>query len=252
VYYATKPGEVIDSWHIAGDLVIQTTGVVIKNSLIDGHVDNDSLPLVTSFTITDSTVGPAACDTEGWPSLNAHDFTATRVFLRGHQDGLDVVGDNATMSDSFIQPCYQPPEVVGHDGFHSDGVQDQCGGVCAHMTFTHNTFDSRAFYNGTPTGNSAIYLGSPYNGTGMNAADVVLVDNMFLGGGYSVALWWDNVGDKADWVLKNNVWVQGSWAYGPSDAENTCDHQIWSGNSIVTIDANYALASTVSPANCIN
>lgn len=252
VYYATTPGEVIDSWHIAGDLVIQTTNVTIKNSLIDGHVDNDSLPSVTSFTISDSTVGPAICDTQGWPSLNAHDFTATRVFLRGHQDGIDVVGDNATVSDSLVQPCYQPPEVVGSDGFHSDGVQDQCGGICGHFTFTHNTFDSRAFYNGQMTGNSAIYLGSPYNGTGNNAYGVTLQNNLFMGGGYTTALWWNNVGGGANWIISGNAWAQGTWAYGPDDSVNTCSHQSWSGNTIVTVDANFAVTSTVGASNCID
>jgi len=251
-YYANTPGQVIDSWHITGDLVIQATGIVIKNSLIDGHVDNDSLPLNTSFTIPDSTVGPATCDTQGWPSLNAHDFTATRVFLRGHQDGIDVVGNNATVTDSFVQPCYQPPEVVGSDGFHSDGVQDQCGGTCTHMTFVHNTFDSQAWYNGQRTGNSAIYLGSPYNGTGQNAGDVILQNNLFLGGGYTTALWWDAVGDQANWIISGNAWAQGTWAYGPTDSANTCSHQTWSGNTIVTVNASYAVTSTVSPLNCIN
>ncbi len=251
-YYANTPGEVIDSWHITGDLVIQATGIVIKNSLIDGHVDNDSLPLNTSFTIVDSTVGPATCDTQGWPSLNAHDFTATRVFLRGHQDGIDVVGNNATVTDSFVQPCYQPPEVVGSDGFHSDGVQDQCGGVCTHMTFVHNTFDSQAFYKGQRTGNSAIYLGSPYNGTGQNAGDVILQNNLFLGGGYTTALWWDAVGDQANWIISGNAWVQPTWSYGPTDSANTCSHQTWVGNSIVTVNASYAVTSTVGPLSCIN
>jgi hypothetical protein len=251
-YYANTPNQVIDSWHITGDLVIQATGIVIKNSLIDGHVDNDSLPLNTSFTITDSTVGPATCDTQGWPSLNAHNMTATRVFLRGHQDGIDVVGDNVTVTDSLVQPCYQPPEVVGSDGFHSDGVQDQCGGVCTHMIFVHNTFDSQAWYNGQRTGNSAIYLGSPYNGTGQDAGDVILQNNLFLGGGYSTALWWDAVGDKANWIISGNAWAQGTWAYGPTDSANTCSHQTWSGNSIVTVDTNYAVTSTISSLNCIN
>ncbi len=251
-FYANTPGQVIDSWHIKGDLVIQATGIVIKNSLIDGHVDNDSLPANTSFTISDSTIGPAACDTQGWPSLNAHDFTATRVALRGHQDGIDVVGDNVTVTDSLVQPCYQPPSVVGSDGFHSDGVQDQCGGPCGHLTFIHNTFDSRAFYQGQMTGNSAIYLGSPYNGTGNNAYAVTLQNNLFMGGGYTTALWWDNVGTATNWIISGNAWAQGTWAYGPDDSVNTCNHQTWSGNTIVTVNDDFVTASTIAPNNCVN
>jgi len=246
-YFATTPGQVIDSWHITGDLVIQTTGVVIKNSLIDGHVDNDSYPSVTSFTITDSTVGPATCDTQGWPSLNAHDMTATRVFLRGHQDGLDMVGDNVTVTDSLLQPCYQPPEVVGSDGFHSDGVQDQCSATCSNLTLTHNTIDSRALYKGQFMGNSALNLGSVPDGSHMRA--VTLRDNQFLGGGYSTSLTWDA---GVSWIITNNTWVQGTWSYGPTDSEGTCGQQIWSGNSIVTSDANFAITSTVSSQGCVN
>ena len=298
-YYAKTDGEVIDSVHITGDLVIQASNVIIKNTFIDGHVDNDTLTTLpnTSFTITDSTVGlqvdttklppMPGCSTEGYPSINGHDFTATRVLLQGHQDGVDVVGNNVKVTDSFIQPCFQPAAVVGSDGFHSDGVQDQCGGVCAHMTFVHNTFDSRAFYqrkNSDPTqqyqagpvagyhtamsGNSAIYLGSPYNGTGQNAADVTLQDNMFLGGGYTTALWWDNVGDKANWVVTNNAWVTtddyafdkwsegkwayGTWAFGPVDTESNCSHMTWSGNSVVKIDSNYKVTTIVGPQPCVN
>ncbi|HSX07452.1 MAG TPA: hypothetical protein VLG11_01010, partial [Candidatus Saccharimonadales bacterium] len=246
-YYANTPGEVIDSWHITGDVVIQATNVTIKNSLIDGHVDNDSLPKVTSFTITDSTVGPATCDTQGWPSLNAHDFTATRVFLRGHQDGVDMVGDNVTVIDSFLQPCYQPPEVVGSDGFHSDGVQDQCSTTCSNLTLTHNTIDARAIYKGQPTGNSALNLGSVPDGSHMRA--VTLRNNQFLGGGYTTSLVWDA---GVAWTIAGNVWVQGSWAYGPTDSSGTCANQSWSGNAIVNVDASFAVSSTVSSQGCVN
>lgn len=112
-------------------------------------VDDDTAS--SSFTITDTTVGTATCETGGFPSIDGHDFTATRVLLRGHQHGVDVTGDNVSVTDSFTQPCYLPPEIVGGDGYHSDGVQDQCAATCTGLQLTHNTIDARAFYAGEPT-----------------------------------------------------------------------------------------------------
>ncbi len=245
-YTVTTAGAVIDNWHVTGDLDVKAANVVIKNSQIDGTVNNDGYA-GTSFTITDSSVGPASCATNGLPSLQGHDFTATRVYLRGHQDGVDMSGDNVTINDSFLQPCFQPASVVGGDGFHSDGVQDQCGAACSNLSMTHNTVDARAFYQGNPTGNSALNLGSAADG--LNMRSVTLINNMFLGGGYSTALQWDA---GAIWTVTNNVWVNGSWAYGPVDANSTCSHQNWSGNSIVTINASYGVTSTVSAQGCVN
>jgi len=268
-YTVNADNTIIDNWHVTGTLVIAAKNVTIKNSQIDGTVYNDSgepAQLSSSFTITDSSVGPSPrivngdptlkdangnplCNSGGLPSLDGHDFTAARVYLYGNQDGVDVTGNNVNVSDSLIQPCFLPG---GTDGYHSDGVQDQCGGPCGNFTFTHNTFDSTALYNGTPTGNSAVYLGSAYNGTGYNAYGVTFKNNMFMGGGYTHELLWDNVGSKTNWIFDSNVWVNKSWAYGPDDAAGTCSHMNWTNNTAVTIDTNYAITSTVGPVDCVN
>jgi hypothetical protein len=245
-YTASTDGEVIDSWHITGDLIIDAADVVIRNSQVDGTVDNE-VAAGSSFRIADSTVGTTTCATGGWPSINGHDFTATRVRLQGHQDGVDMVGDNVTVADSYLQPCYLPPEVVGSDGYHSDGVQDQCATACANLTLTHNTVDARAFYNGEPTGNSALNLGSEADG--FNLRNVTLQDDMFLGGAYTTSLWWDA---GASWTVTGNVWVAGTWTYGPISAQDTCAHQVWSGNAIVTVDSDYRVTATVSGTGCID
>ncbi len=266
-YTITTDGTVADNWHVKGVLVVHAKNVVIKNSQIDKTVYNDdSVP--SSYTIMDSNVGPSPikdattgaltltdssgnrlCNSGGLPSLNGHDITAARVYLYGNQDGIDPGASNVNVTDSLIQPCFLPG---GVDGYHSDGVQDQCGGPCGNFTFIHNTFDSRAYYNGTPTGNSAVYLGSPYNGTGNNAYGITFRNNMFMGGGYTHELLWDNVGDKSNWIFDSNVWADGTWTYGPVDAENTCSHMTWTNNSIVTIDTNYNVTATVKPLGCIN
>ena len=245
-YTATTDGEVIDSWHITGDLVVEASDVVIKNTQVDGTVDNE-VAQASSFSISDSTVGTTSCVTGGWPSINGHDLTANRVYLRGHQDGLDMVANNVTIVDSYLQPCYLPPEIVGSDGYHSDGVQDQCSTTCSNLTLTHDTIDAMAFYNGQPTGNSALNLGSEADG--FNLQNVTLEDNMFLGGAYTTSLWWDA---GASWTVTSNVWVADTWAYGPISAQDTCSHQAWSDNSIVNVDSGYHVTSTVIGTDCID
>jgi hypothetical protein len=245
-YYATTNGEVIDAWHITGSLVIKASGVVVTRTQVDDVVDNEVAP-GSSFTISDSTVGTATCVTGGWPSVDGHHFTATRVLLQGHQDGVDVVGDDVTIADSLLKPCYLPPEVVGSDGYHSDGVQDQCAAACSNLIMRHNTVDARASYDGVSTGNAALNLGSAADGLMMRA--VTLENNMFLGGGFTTDLRWD-AGVK--WKVTGNVWVAGSWTYGPISTEDTCSHQTWSGNSIVTADAAYHITGTVGTTGCVD
>lgn len=245
-YTVTTDGAVIDSWHITGSLIIEASGVVVTRSQIDDVLYNEG-DAGSSFSISDSTVGTGTCVAGGWPSVDGHHFTATRVLLQGHQDAIDVVGDDVTVTDSFLQPCYLPPEVVGGDGYHSDGVQDLCAAPCSNLTLRHNTIDARAFHNGVATGNSALNLGSEADGLMLRA--VTLENNLFLGGGWSTDLRWDA---GVAWTVTGNAWVAGSYTFGPISTEDTCSHQVWSGNSIVNVDADYRITGTVKATGCID
>jgi len=242
-YTVTTADTVLSAYHITGSLIIKATGVTVTDTQVDGYVDNEATA-ASSYSITDSTVGTGSCDSTGLPSLNGHDITATRVLLQGHQDGVDVTGNNVSLTDSFLQPCYLP---LGSDGFHSDGVQDQCSSTCSGVILTHDTVDARAIYQGVPTGNSALNLGSSADGRHVRA--VTLRDDLFLGGGYTTALTWDA---GAAWTVVGNAWAEGSWAYGPIDAEGTCGHQTWSGNTLVNVDASYRVTGTVSATGCVD
>lgn len=252
-YTASTNGEVIDSWHITGNIILSASNVQIKNTQIDGNITNEGptggVYKNASFTVADTTIGTTTCNRDGQPSINGHDFTATRVLLQGHADGIDVIGNNVNVQDSYIHPCFLPASIVGSDGYHTDSIQDQCNteitSYCAHITLTHTTFDSNV-----TNGNSAANLGS--NADGNALADVTLRNNLFLGGGYTTALIWDGNGDKANWIVADNAWVNKTWAYGPIDTETTCSHQTWSGNKIVTVDSNYNVTSTISTADCVN
>jgi hypothetical protein len=107
--------------------------------------------------------------------------------------------------------------------------------------------DARASYEGTPTGNSALNLGSAADGEMLRT--VTLKNNMFLGGGYSTDLMWDA---GVNWIVTGNVWVDGSYAYAPISTEGTCGHQTWSGNSIVDINTDYQVTDTVDTTDCVD
>lgn len=245
-YTATTAGQVIDSWHITGDLVIQAANVVIKNTQVDGTITNDGIAN-TSYNVSDSTVGTATCALGGQPSLNGHDITAIRVLLQGHADGIDMGGDNVTISDSYVKPCFLPGSIVGSDGYHTDGVQDQCSATCSNIALTHDTFDARAYYGGQSMGNSALNLGS--SADGLHIRNVTLANNLFMGGGYTTDLRWD-AGNY--WTVTNNAWVSGAYAYAPISTEGTCAQQNWSGNTLVAIDSAYNVTGTIAPQPCVD
>ncbi|MFB9708488.1 hypothetical protein ACFFR2_16285, partial [Streptosporangium nondiastaticum] len=75
----------------------------------------------------------------------------------------------------------------------------------------------------------------------MNAT---VTDNLIMGGTYSIQL----RNGRGRLVMRDNKLVDGSWVYGPVDSE--CAKIDWSGNSLVTIDEQYRVTSTVGPLPC--
>jgi chitodextrinase len=248
-YTATTDGEVIDARHITGNLTIWANNVVVKNSQIDGSVDNErsvgSNTTHYSFTITDTTVGPATgCIT--YPGIGESDFTATRVLVRGHDDGFRMGSSNVTITDSYANLCWNPPSLAPPDGSHSDGIQNYCSSICANLVLNHNTIDAQNINNMTGDART-IYLGSNADGAGIS--NITVTDNLLRGGGYSI---YSQYRGGSAWVFRNNHIVNNSWRYAPVTGEGTCANQDWSGNSIVTIDSLYNITATTSPLACIN
>jgi hypothetical protein len=218
----TKPGTVLDAVHVPGNLLITANDVTITNSQIDGQImgvyDNKRY----SFTVSDSTVGPTdRCDTA--PGILDAGFTATRVHIRGHGDGFSVSGDNVTIKDSFVLLC-------SNSGDHSDGIQSV--GASKNLTFHHNTVDQRK----APSHTAPVFLVDPTQG-------VTVTDNLLIGGTYTV-----QIRTAPGAVARNNAVVADSWNYGPASID--CANTDWSGNSLVTIDNNYNVTSTVGPLPC--
>ncbi|WP_277306244.1 DUF4082 domain-containing protein [Spongiactinospora sp. TRM90649] len=225
-YAVTKAGTVLDGVHIPGHLVIHADNVKITNSRIDGSVINANGPKTFRFEVSDSTIGrEGACETQ--PGIGQDKYTATRVKIIGHSDGFRASGDDIAIRDSFVKLCSNP-------GDHSDGIQSYKTGKG--LIFDHNTVDQRAARDIT----APIFLVDDQQ------EDVVVTDNLVMGGTYSIQV--RNVAGQA--VVRGNRLVNKSWVYGPT--ESNCGKVQWSDNKLVTIDESYRVTSTVGPLNCVN
>ncbi|MFF3442167.1 right-handed parallel beta-helix repeat-containing protein [Streptosporangium sp. NPDC002721] len=223
-YRVRTPGAVLDGVHITGDLLVHADDVVIRNSRIDGGVINADGDKTFRFTITDSTVGPAqGCQT--LPGVGQDKYTATRVHVRGHSDGFRASGDDIVIKDSYIHLCSNP-------GDHSDGIQTYHTGKG--LVFDHNTIDQRDAEDAT----APIFL------VDEQIVDASITDNLVMGGTYSIQL----RNGRGKLIMRDNKLVDKSWIYGPVDSE--CGAIDWAGNSLVTIDQNYRITSTVGPLAC--
>jgi hypothetical protein len=223
-YRVSTPGTVLDGVHISGDLLITAQNVTIKRSQIDGGVLDEYAGKHYSFTITDSTVGPASgCLTS--PGIGEANYRATRVLIRGHGDGFRASGDGIDIQDSYVRLCSNP-------GDHSDGIQTYLTGKG--LVLNHTTIDQR----NVSSFNAPIFIVDD------QTEDVTVTNNLVMGGTYTIQL--KNFHGSA--VVKYNRVVNKSWAYGPVEAD--CPRIDWSGNTLVTIDANYGISSVVGPLPC--
>jgi hypothetical protein len=224
--YTARAGEVVEGKRITGELRIDGNGVVIRKSEIYGDVKNYG---TNSFTIEDSLLGPpSGCSGEA--ALGNNNYTARRIKLRGHGEGLRIEhGNNVAVYDSYIKLC-DP----GGDA-HSDGIQGYIGGT--NVRIEHNTIDQRPVPLARVT---APIFWSDDSGGGLQ-----VINNMFAGGGYSIRIY--HFGGS-NHTFSGNKLVNGSWGFGPTDSD--CGKINWSNNSLVDVDSNYNITRTVGALNC--
>ena len=224
-YRVTKDGTVLDSVHVPGNLLITAHNVTVRNSQIDGFVTDEYENVDYSYSITDSTVGPATgCDSQ--PGVGEGSFSARGVLIRNHGDGFRDSGNDIEIHDSYVHLCSNP-------GDHSDGIQSYMGGH--NLILDHNTLDQRDAKDIT----APIFLTD-------QTSNVTVTNNLVAGGTYSIQV--RNASGTV--VVQGNRMVDKTWAYEPVDAD--CGKIQWSGNSIVTIDGGYNVISTVGPLNCMS
>jgi hypothetical protein len=218
----TTPGQVVENKRVTGSINVRADNVVIRNSQIDGAVINDSTATRYSFTIEDSTVGPATgCSSFGNGGIGVANYTARRVVVRNFPDGFRVAGSNIMIQDSYAVLCSANPND------HSDGIQAYGAENGKNITIQHNTIDQTKVTNGAAT--SPIFLPGE-DRQGNNGATISVVDNLLAGGGYTLRAY----GPTFPSITGNKI-VDKSWDYGPVDL--SCETiGTWSGNAVVTAD----------------
>ena len=219
------PGQIYEGKHVTGSIFVAAANVTIRKSQIDGNVVNHNYG-DPKFTIEDSTVGKEGSCTKD-TAIDESNYTATRVKVLGHGDGFGVSGvGNVLIQDSFVKLCSSDAS------YHSDGVQGYLGGT--NVRIIHNTIDQRPAAIGAT---APVFFSD-------NSKDADVQDNLLAGGSQTIRVYY--FGGKN--IVKNNRVVNKSWVYGP--VSSSCDKITWSGNTLVTIDANYKITSTVGPLAC--
>jgi hypothetical protein len=119
----TTAGTVIDGARVDCSLSIQAAGVVIRNSLINGTVENAD-EASFGFTIQDSEVDVGDRDGTGIANSN---FTVLRVEVRGGNRSINC-WRNCTVRDSWVHGQFRDETGV----FHESGIRMGSGGTIVH------------------------------------------------------------------------------------------------------------------------
>ena len=147
-------------------------------------------------------------------------------------NGSRWVADEGTNHVNVSSPT--SPNNAPCDG-HPDGVQ---GYVGPHAFITRNTFDMHSYGPGT-CNDAPLFIADSSLG-----ADVI--DNAFLGGGYSERL------HSGHFTSYNNRIARNEWGYGPitcgGESSFVLDHQ--SGDLVADFDANYHVTGTYQAVTC--
>lgn len=260
----TTPGEVIDGWHVTGRLLVNAPNVTVKNSWVEGYLDNEATALgAARLTVRDTTVGPTSgCNDD--PGVGEHDYTALRVRITNHGDGFRVSGSNVTVQDSFVQTC---DSVQNHD----DGMQVYCPAPplpqpCRNVIMNHNTLSVANTQDFT----APLFGGSDPGGSNGQLADSAFTSNLLWGGVFSVYLTGSGLDiehnrvDTNRWVIPTGQTCaelnpgygtdtpQGcaydGWVYASSSV--SCATATWIDNRAVTVDASWQVTSTGASLDC--
>jgi chitodextrinase len=180
----TTPNTVIDGKRM-GCVSINTTGVVIRNSVIscDGS-DYYSVDVGASGSVTveDSNIDCQSHNSNGAGRMN---ITLRRVDISLCENGLSVAHD-VTVEDSYIHDLYMG------GGAHADGMQFE--NAANNVTIRHNTIYGVGS-NGQ-LGTSALIMDLPGH------SNFLIDNNLFGGGAYTV--YCVNPGKGTNWRITNN------------------------------------------------
>jgi hypothetical protein len=238
----TRDNVSLDGYYVPGDIIVRAANFTIKNSRVIGTINDEyGDGYHGPMSVTDTTIGPdSGCYTQ--PGVQGQSFTVTRVWVHNHDNGFQATGNgHILIQDSFAQICSVGDPNDSEHASHADGFQAFCfAEVCHDLKVIHSTLDDRNLSHTT-----ALYN---VPGTGKWNEGFEARGNLLVGGTYTILL--EYVAGP-DWIVDHNSVVKDSWDYAPASAENTCAHQIWTGNDIVTIDGDYHVTSIVQPLDCV-
>lgn len=251
----TRAGTVIDAKIVNCDLHITTTGVVIKNSKINGSVGDDETDS-HSFSITDSEVSAGA---EQNPAVWHTNYTVLRSNIHGGQTAVGCVdlcvvkdswlhgqivsvpgqhfggflsnGGGSASTPSLIQhstiACDVEPQGSGSQTASCSGdinLYGDFGGV-KYYTFDNNLFVAAVDSTGSPIPSYCVYGGS--NSSKAGIPDHIVFKNNII----------QNGKDRTDTRFINGQTVTktfpgwcGFWKYGIADWDGTRPGNVWTNN----------------------
>jgi hypothetical protein len=237
------PGTVLDGELVTGSLHVNARDVTIRNSWVYGSINNQSSQGFDygGMLIQDSDVGPPSGQGgETFPAILVAGYTMERVHVHNFSEGPRVAAFNnpsvpassqtIVIRDSLIQ-------IVRGTCSHNDGIQGF--GEPPRAIVSHNTIDARAAGPDCTTG--ALFIGND------NPDFLTVTDNLLAGGGFTMRIdgpGSDGPGGTYDHVTGNKI-VDDSWGFGPVHVDDCRTVADWSNNSVVTIDSNYNVTSTV-------
>lgn len=231
----TAANTVIDSKTVACDLDIRATGVVIKNSQINGEVSNYDNGATSSFTIQDSVVKNGKRD--ACMCVGSHDFTALRIEVIGGNRGM-YCEKSCTIRDSFIHGTdlkatqhasavrVEQNTTLIHNRLQCDwtAITDSEIGCSADMTgypdfapIHDNTITNNLFVANPAGLGFCAYgggtAGKPSSGDPANATNIKFTDNVFQRGSNRKC---GTYGPVTDFITgrTGNVWTGNVWDSG--------------------------------------
>ena len=208
-------GQVIEDVEVRGTITVEHDNVTIRRVRVLGTsyygvwVPSNMSGDVEGLRIEDSTiVGVAGERAAGIAQYG--DWVARRVDVSGFQDGVKV-GSDQQLLESWIHDLYRP------DGAHNDGVQTMGGdNVVIRGNRVEAPWRSQT---------SALLLQSDKRPVERYTVE----RNLLSGGNYTLYLADKNHGVPIDCVVRDNVFVDGSWKYGATRLDRG-PGLVWSGN----------------------
>lgn len=217
----TTDGALIEGLSIEGSVKVEADDVTIRDTRIVASgeyaivADDD----VSGLLIEDvELVGGVAADELSDGQLSAGvapygSWTLRRVDVHGFIDGVKVKS-NQVVEDSWIHDLLKVP------GSHNDGIQSVGG---ENVVIRGNRVEGPHQQS-----TSAMILTA---GSGGYLKDYTIEANMVSGGTYTVYVTAkEGRPNPSGIVIKDNVWLTGSWKNGPLSMDSGTDVE-WSGNS---------------------